>query len=39
VSQSHGIHPFKVGSTAMLYVDVDHIFFFVADGALISAGA
>jgi glycerol transport system ATP-binding protein len=39
VSQSHGIHPFKVGSTATLYVDVDRIFFFGADGALISAGA
>jgi glycerol transport system ATP-binding protein len=39
VSQSHGIHPFKVGSTAKLYVDVDRIFFFGADGTLISAGA
>jgi glycerol transport system ATP-binding protein len=39
VSQSHGIHPFKVGSNAKLYVDVDQMFFFGADGALISAGA
>jgi glycerol transport system ATP-binding protein len=23
VSQSHGIHPFQVGATADLYVDVD----------------
>jgi glycerol transport system ATP-binding protein len=28
VSQSHGIHPFKVGSTAKLYVDMEHTFFF-----------
>ena len=30
VSQSHGIHPFKVGSTARLYVDVDQSLFFDA---------
>ena len=39
VSQSRGIHPFQVGSIARLQVDVDQIFFFGADGALISAGA
>jgi glycerol transport system ATP-binding protein len=36
VSQSHGIHPFKVGATARLYVDVDRGLFFGADGGLIS---
>ena len=35
VSQSHGVHPFKVGSTAELYVDVDRSYFFDANGALI----
>jgi glycerol transport system ATP-binding protein len=28
VSQSHGVHPFDVGSVAKLYVDVDRAFFF-----------
>ena len=35
VSQSHGIHPFEVGSTAKLYVDVDKSLFFDAEGRLI----
>jgi glycerol transport system ATP-binding protein len=35
VSQSHGIHPFTVGSTAKLYVDVDRSYFFDATGALV----
>jgi glycerol transport system ATP-binding protein len=35
VSQSHGIHPFKVGSTARLFVDVDHSLFFGQDNRLI----
>jgi glycerol transport system ATP-binding protein len=35
VSQSHGIHPFKVGSTARLFVDVDHGLFFGQDNRLI----
>ncbi|MGE0005974.1 MAG: ABC transporter ATP-binding protein [Parvibaculaceae bacterium] len=34
VSQSHGIHPFEVGSTATLYVDVERSFFFDGDGRL-----
>jgi glycerol transport system ATP-binding protein len=38
VSQSHGIHPFKVGSRAKLYVDMDHAFFFGADGRLVAGG-
>jgi glycerol transport system ATP-binding protein len=28
VSQSHGIHPFEVGSRARLYVDMEHTLFF-----------
>jgi len=35
VSQSHGVHPFKVGSTAKLYVDVDRSYFFDVNGALV----
>ena len=38
VSQSHGIHPFKVGSRAKLYVDMDHAFFFDIDGRLVVGG-
>ena len=36
VSQSHGIHVFDVGAPARLYVDVDKILFFGANGELIS---
>ncbi len=36
VSQSHGIHPFKVGDRARLHVDVERSLFFGADGGLIS---
>jgi glycerol transport system ATP-binding protein len=36
VSQSHGIHPFKVGSSARLYVDVDQGLFFDAKQELVS---
>ncbi|MFZ5672868.1 MAG: ABC transporter ATP-binding protein [Pseudomonadota bacterium] len=39
VSQSHGIHPFEVGATAKLYVDVDQSFFFDANNRLIGAAA
>src|SRR5262245_11894870 len=39
VSQSHGIHPFPVGSTAKLFVDVDQSFFFGADDKLIAGAA
>src|SRR5262249_8605792 len=38
VSQSHGIHPFQVGSRAKLYVDMDHAFFFDGDGRLVVGG-
>jgi glycerol transport system ATP-binding protein len=36
VSQSHGIHPFKVGSTATLHVDIDKGLFFNAGGERVS---
>src|SRR5262245_5869044 len=39
VSQSHGIHPFAVGSTAKLYVDVEQSFFFGANDELIVGNA
>jgi glycerol transport system ATP-binding protein len=39
VSQSHGIHPFEVGETARLYVDVDRSFFFGADDRLVGGRA
>lgn len=38
VSQSPGIHPFEVGSTARLRVDVDRSFFFGDDGRLVAGG-
>jgi glycerol transport system ATP-binding protein len=38
VSQSHGVHPFTVGSTAQLHVDVDRSFFFDANGTLVGGG-
>jgi glycerol transport system ATP-binding protein len=34
VSQSHGIHPFDVGSIATLHVDIDRAFFFDQDGKI-----
>jgi len=38
VSQSHGIHPFEIGSLARLFVDVDQSFFFDAKGRLVAGG-
>jgi glycerol transport system ATP-binding protein len=38
VSQSQGIHPFDVGSTARLYVDVDRGLFFGPDNRLVAGG-
>jgi glycerol transport system ATP-binding protein len=38
VSQSHGIHPFEVGSRARLYVDMDHTFFFDAEHRRVEGG-
>jgi len=37
VSESHGIHPFKVGSSARLFVDVSRAMLFAADGRLVTA--
>ena len=39
VSQSHGIHPFQVGATADLYVDVDRGFFFDRNDRLVGGTA
>jgi glycerol transport system ATP-binding protein len=39
VSQSHGIHPFQVGATADLYVDVDRGFFFDSNDRLVGGTA
>lgn len=39
VSQSHGIHPFEVGVTAKLFVDVDQGFFFDGENRLIGVAA
>jgi glycerol transport system ATP-binding protein len=36
VSQSHGIHPFKVGSTTRLHVDIDQSLFFGANNEFIA---
>jgi glycerol transport system ATP-binding protein len=38
VSQSHGIHPFDVGSIATLHVDVDRAFFFEQGGKFAGGG-
>jgi glycerol transport system ATP-binding protein len=35
VSQSHGIHPHKVGEQATLYADISHALFFGSDGRLV----
>jgi glycerol transport system ATP-binding protein len=39
VSQSHGIHPFEVGSSARLFVDVEQSFFFDGDNRLVGGVA
>jgi glycerol transport system ATP-binding protein len=36
ISQSHGIHPFNVGSNAKLYVDIDQSLFFGANNEFIA---
>ena len=35
ISQSHGVHPFDVGATARLYIDVGRSFLFGQDGNLV----
>ena len=37
VSESHGIHPYKVGDSARLYLDVARCFYFHPDGELVAA--
>ena len=39
ISQSHGVHPYEVGATAQLYVDIDRSFLFDADGRLVGGRA
>ena len=39
ISQSHGVHPYAVGATARLYVDVDRSFLFGQDGRLVGGRA
>ncbi len=39
VSQSHGIHPFKVGSNAKLHVDVGQSLYFGRNGELVEIGS
>jgi glycerol transport system ATP-binding protein len=36
ISQSHGVHPYEVGQTARLHVDVARSFLFGQDGRLVS---
>lgn len=36
VSECHGIHPFKVGTSARLFVDVSQAMLFAADGRLVA---
>jgi len=38
VSQSRGVHPFEIGETARLHVDIDRSFFFDANGRLVAGG-
>lgn len=39
ISQSHGVHPYDVGATAQLYVDIDRSFLFDTDGKLVGGAA
>jgi glycerol transport system ATP-binding protein len=36
VSQSHGVHPHKIGEKAVLHADLSHALFFGSDGKLVS---
>ncbi len=36
VSQSHGVHPYKIGETATFHADIDHALFFDMAGKLVS---
>ncbi|MGH6894491.1 MAG: ABC transporter ATP-binding protein [Dongiaceae bacterium] len=39
ISQSHGVHPYEVGATARLYVDIGRSFLFGPDGRLVGGRA
>jgi glycerol transport system ATP-binding protein len=39
ISQSHGVHPYEVGATARLYVDLGRSFLFGEDGRLVGGHA
>jgi glycerol transport system ATP-binding protein len=39
ISQSHGVHPYEVGATARLYVDLGRSFLFAQDGRLVGGRA
>jgi glycerol transport system ATP-binding protein len=36
VSQSHGVHPYKIGETATFHADISHALFFDTTGKLVS---
>jgi len=36
VSQSHGVHPYKIGDTATFHADVERALFFGSDGRLVA---
>jgi glycerol transport system ATP-binding protein len=38
VSQSHGIHPFKVGAMAVMKAETERFFYFAPDGSLAAGG-
>ena len=35
ISQSHGVHPYEVGATVRVFMDIAHCFLFGADGKLV----
>jgi hypothetical protein len=38
VAQSHGVHPYKVGTAQDFFVDIDGCLYFDADGDLVTVG-
>jgi glycerol transport system ATP-binding protein len=38
VAQSHGVHPYKVGTAQDFFVDIEGCLYFGADGSLVTAG-
>ena len=37
VSESHGVHPFEVGDSAMLSIDIDRCLYFAGDGTRLAS--